>query len=1533
MDIMFKPNKSQLQLLLLASSLAIFLFMAGCTDPNENLTFSRCCDHSDDVYTCTAQVDPDTGQIIYDTNGISQLIGCGPCTHISRDGKVYAGSVAPANEIEPTLCENNCNFLMADCSDDENNTCFWVNGSSVTNLSVGSLCAKAIADPCIKNRCTAMMCGEEVPDTQPTMDSGSLNSLSGSDENKQNSYKKEAESGSNKGLIGKVCRLEPLNKKNSRLLTSKNWFVNTLRLGVQGSFSDYDRLRYYLPPTDFYCTSNNPNAVVDRFTAYLNGTRALDVFRGSAGIGLVCLDNVLSLDPEDYYGRWDCPLNGNYYPYNCPKRSDGDLEYERCVFGAMGSDKGDAKDNCNSACISGGSGNNFKAPLDYCEEVQEEVSPGVFEIKSYRCAMDPAIEYSVSQMGSPTAAYTACTKDCSFKKFKDCTDNQELLIYNNTISPNLVPYSSLIQKEVEPYTDIFRYAELLKEAYPSLPPPGPHDSPILCNDSNDPQNYYKCQLPVPTESASQQEKDKFLQEMMKQGPAGAKVFECSSNDDCLSGQCDKSAYFRGVCFHNETGAVIDCDCKMVSLCQMAFNCNSFSPGGPRQAICQANYESCKRAMGGQDSQNGDVVIACGYDHNDTKLYVGKYKVDGDRGADDDYNNVDEIRYYTFMDFACYKNNYTNINSPEYVPALEMATTMGYVSDAHICEYPNGDTSSYLCNNDLEERNCVSGTNKKKVGDYWIGNKCGEDLDWEGESSLRRHESKDAIEPRMMCPTGATLNSTAKGFMDYEYELWRRIFIFHYWRNVGMPVPSVQSVAGPFGPNLLQTSGQVEWCDDDPTLSLSGLRGQCNFDDSTGKYSCTCGDPHPWEEVKFKFARGCELEYGEDIELVDPNAYADNPSGAPGAFYYGFPTDKGKNDPNLAQGIAFMDRTWKLKGYGVCMFDEKNRPQVTEYGFCKPCGSMLSLAYQEVKNLSTNYCPEGCRLSLKHIDFYNFQWVCNCDEGKYPQKNFILNRPTGPIVYPRYDHITDKIIEYQGAGIIPILDIRDYVLDPPDNPSYLCLDGDESCSLYDAVEVGTGSPCSIWDRKCQVLSYPDWFLEFLRSNHSATILLAGDLEQDCSSNGPDCDDLVQRLTELSATHCPKCMKAIEYPPLLKTQDILNAQDQYPQELNDRITGLSNDAAEFNATNYDGPSTWVAGPDPPHMQMFDFVVLNIDLSNADLSNLTQLEEDLKGVSNISRRILQHIGKSTIWKLNYDRSTGGPGALVDENLYYTLYKITDELALKGVSGILLPPFDNADPDGSEINSDDPARMLALPPGSVSAQVNMPGTPFCAAQRGSTEFLHPEVIAGVQKVYTKENCSCVPCQGIEVATGQCKKDELCMDGRSCTQPNPPITGNYKCEGYCVYNNTCKLCNGTALAGKMTTCTAIRSTNRPAVVCCKGDPATDPPDCQDWPDCDRWEDITLEEMANTTLHPDSAYLIAGLPKEQSCCIQEGSATYTYRSSASVSMSSQPVMYPNYGSNETDCGQMSAPDPDNPATCGAPLPPITNTMWSCLAPY
>ncbi len=1590
----------------LISLILFFVLLPGCvSEPNANLSYGDCCAQQAAPYSCHVKFKPGTQTPELDSNGRAVLEGClGGCAALAKDGKVFDSS---GNEVPtPAITCGSCNFKRADCSNTVDpatglppNACYFIDDKlAATTDVVGPVCAPK-ADACTQNSCKAMIYGKSAMSLKHGINAKSITSAKtvGTTAGGTSALRTQA-ANKDSGLLSRAMIFAQMNLKLSNKLKTPDWTVNTLRLGIGGTFSDYDRARFYMPSTDFFCPAGNPLAMVDRFTSYLKVSSA----------GISPLDEFTSsYTTTNYITRCG---TGRQKPRNIGWHSlcscTPSTTLSPCGIDFYGDAASDAEENCAISCtdfsntLSSGN-NNFKAPLSLCKlSFKKDPITGVLLPDTYTCDSDPALAFPIPTPADQPKAQLSCMKACNYNALKSCDRNQELLTSYWWMNPansqyNIPPDPALLL--VAPFVDAAAYGGALDANYPGNPnapcPALDPNNPLIKSDA---ANYYKCLLPPPDtlEASGLRAKyglsdteysDTYATESTKAGPAGGKVFECIDDGDCLSSSCDKSAYSRSSCVL-DTGAQVPCGCRFIRSCDMEFRCAEYDGDSLAAFVCEANKKYCDNTQGGDTST---PVLICDYNsgNNDDKIIAwadNRYLLESGSSSTAAWNRL-TTDLQQFDKFIGEKNSDGTWKYPKEMESIDYAhpelATIQRMGMKEVCDPAKG----YPAN---PRWTCAPAGAYRAVQPEASQNGCNERvnspstvfLEWEPRGS--DWSGSDVVHPyyldnkqrKYACPPADRINLTTwKDDMTSFATTMRWTLSDKKFARTFSVVPNRQSVAsavsGAGNPALIVTGKTITWTSNDCSRSLSGRKPD--------------GSDCPAGEIRFPLAFYCKMTTDADSirDDVFQDGYPVDPSltsSTPDITLVDETKDSGLN---LLGGNTYftdeegpyrIDKTWKINSFGKCQAPG-NVLKTVSYGMCKSCGSMLSMAYQPVYDyysgdLTKDYCPSGCSplVRKQKSPIHIFSWsdpnFCECP-ADYPYQVFNLRRPDSPQMYPNFGFLASKIDEYQGAGVLPVLDIIKYdKLSISGGNNIIKVNYKEDCGRLGGKLLGASSGGSgvvnfgsVWD--CSVPSMNDWLLSYLNKSHAAAIIITDDLpsppiKSSRSHQPPQLSsrteaDFMARLNTV-ATICPDCLQALHYPSgnaLLSMSDVRAAKYNYPADLNYQIKSFTGLAAtfpgqppsakeiEFDINRTTMPDDWLFtfyGKVPRPVSDIRILVIDIDLSSVDMTSIETIDSDISGLINMSRRVLQHVGWPTLWKLDFP--PGAPGAYNQDLLYKRLYLRQRDMTLAGVTGILVPPLDY----GQQGAQNPTFPKLSIPgKGTLLASgqtVSSLGTAFCAAQKGSNTFLHPKITAGITKVIPKSSCACTPCTDMEIALGRCP-GQACEDGSVCTPKTGQAPGQVKCEPYCVVRD-CELCSGTLMGAKKITCNALRSDNEPPRLC--GPPGSP---WQNFPDCELLVDVQLKDVAaNIDVSPELyAPLIAGLPAGHRCCLQkvpgDVDTTYTYRSAASVTTSAEPVIFPAYGANTTDCGRM--PDPTDvaaAASCNAPPPPLNNMIWTCTAP-
>jgi hypothetical protein len=1500
--------------------LAVFssILIPGCNDPNSNLSYSECCfqNESLDHYTCKIKTKPN-GDPVLDSEGNTTLQGCGPCVKLDPSANPYDSG---GNLLEMIECENNCNFKKVNCTnEDERYSCYLLNETTNKNaldargnpILVAPICSAHEPDPCIQNECSAMAFGEPVPDPRKMLRAEDIDKASDEDGSAL------GEDDTVQGLVSKAFEISALDEDLTKKLRSGDWSINSLRLGMQGSFADYDEARFYLPPSDFYCGPINTQSIVDRYLYYMDadGT-ALDTFT-SPSLNYKKKLSLCEYDDETINGILDTPgIADDFY---------------------------------------------------YCTD------PTITTKKYYTGGTDEGANY----------AFLTCSQECNFALFKGCGENVELIKNTTDIAPPNQDEQEITVVDWRAYADQFSTAYPDPEDYytPCEDPLDPRNY-YKCQDDDfakDLQTRLDALPSEPTEEQRQTIISDLLNELkgslLKRGAPGSKVFECETGSDCLSGICDKGEYSRSTCFLDD-GTPVPCDCKYVIDCKQEFMCEGIASKKDKLK-CEASKRACLEIFPGEEpglrlmckythsyTPASNPYHSCGKNLDDDEQWFYEYHTEnpycdgvggsngGCGGTTPAWCAYPDVTYeITKMDCGGWKDKgcgYPNVNAfymvnsdgkaedksriahrtgasyEEHVKPIELLQRMNAVADLR-CIIPEAEGEDNCNKPALVAGICDNSACTASMNDCTVraDSSSGE---WVCKVTYKDKQGKTQ---QFTTTTGLTTECTG---IEKECSDWKMAGdafdnLHKEWFQSFDVAPEWQGVMGGDGVGYIYTHEYVTWRNDDCSLSLSGLKEN--------------GDKCPEEEIKFPFVHYCELttrDHGtsEVLRTVDFNDVAN-----------GVQSDDIFIAPEIT-GQGYNNKKWKVVGSGKCQDGDDTTPLVRTYGICQPCGSFISMAYQKVdewekKDSMNSYCPEQCeRKNLIYrqvIDGGTFEvevpasagQKCLCDYA--PQDGFVIGVESGVATDPNFGYIFSKVHEYQSNMIMPILDLTDYGLEVP-TTTKITADEEQACKVLGADEiVQKKKSCGFLNLfscpyyECTFAAKYDILLEVLQNKHSSVILLTDKLDEGAA--GEDIEDVKDRISVVKET-CPDCLVGIEYNKLLIPEDIRNDVDNpyYDTGLADILKGYSVDKArgldgvEFDPERMEPPTQWNDG-EPEDMQNVDVIFLDVDFGKIDTTNNITIENDLKTFANLSKNLLKHVGKPSVWMIKYDENRD---KLKDELIYKTMYKIEKEIALSGIISIMLPPLrdDNTPDDFDE-------SLLA-----GSEDVYDENTPFCAVQQSSVYYLAPEVRASLKRIIAKDDCYCKDCNRLEKSTGACMPNQaytLCVDGLQCTAQDglEPNSVGVKCQEDCIRKSDAKLCNSSANIDKEIICTALSPLGETPRECTIS--ASGYPDLEQFPD--NCESITIKKgiLADEILFPYAPSIIAGLPNSEICFIEQGSQTYTYRSDYVITRGAESAIFPSFGANTTDCAQFPG-DPDNNllSTCSDTSRmenPVNDKIWVC----
>lgn len=920
----------------------------------------------------------------------------------------------------------------------------------------------------------------------------------------------------------------------------------------------------------------------------------------------------------------------------------------------------------------------YKAPLHFCNKIKDKDGN-----EFYQCAADPSINFSSSgSSSSPINALFLCNFYCS--KIYSCSNN--LVLAKQEIEVNRSK-----QKVVHYNVNLSSYLSSLEKEYPA-----------------EAVDYYR------------KENEQGV------GPAGAKVFECTSDQDCLSGVCNKALYFRSSCFSKSDGSSIACNCTEAKSCIDAFKCDLYPIGSIEHEQCLSNKFFCELFNGEESS----AVVLCNFVPNTTDLYAydinnklytlgdpkkSSYSVLGPNSANGDWG------VYDFHEF----NKYLDKKNP---PPIEFANVMVK-------------KSVYGCYNQSSD----------KIVDPICNNKDTLVDDPKNKGSKKCKDSNNNLyNPH--CPSGTGISGDPQLYQFYidNDELWNSIYLLNnindknnemrwYWRNVFFLVPNKVIVSAKSNKIFFVTSRNTTF---DDLKSRFPFIDKCKLSRSTLKDIIDGnGDPNA-DLIEVSIRDIPKINHSQIEKYLSPIVYGSVINEVYSDYY------------------ALLDKTWILNGFGECNFTEITQDDATlkrlltkSYGICESCGSFISVAYQKVSD-ADRYTP-----------------------AEYTQRSSL--GATDPIMIytdPDFTYLTNKIHSYLENNVMPILDLTNYSknLNFPTSyqeqisfeienmadveslenleKTYSCLDKLNCEQKEDSNGDGTLDKyiCS-----CKVNLGKDGLLAYLQKDHQAVFLIVDYMDSPL-------EQISTRVNNVKAL-CPYCLVGLEYKPVISISSLTDLENLYGQTLNKSIYDLweiklpDKDLRGLPPENL-SPK---AGVQPPTtLQKIDFIVLNLNLSN--INNPNEYDKTIKNSAEFSRLLLNHIGKPSIWKLRFNPSAPSTANSYKDPVFFDkLFQYQRNLSLSGLVAILMPSLFDKE--------------------NISFKFETPYDPFfCSVQNGSLSFLNLDIQNDVTKLNSQQQpCnsnSCFPCSG-----NLCQK--TCLDGTQCPEVQ---SGDQTCNSYCISDPYC---------------------------------------------------------------------------------------------------------------------------------------------------
>ena len=528
---MMDMNRGSILLLLFA--LASLILLSGCTG---GASYTNCCVRSQ-IYNVSA-----TPPSILDAPSCMFSNGTlfGRC---DKDSTAILGGTANCTADIKGRCSDIKD--QQDCEKPET-TCQWkaIQGC-VGKESPGfayallPICTDAVPSNCIADSCTAMACGYAGYKIGPSPTAQDFNTAQ---QNGQVPFPQSQMSSGALNLQGTSCQFKTMDNKfyNEYRQSQGSLWINSFRIGVGRSFSDYEQSRYFFPASDKFCSTSAMQGK-DRFLVYLNA----DPSSGS-GTTTWCGD----LNPAGGTQYYFCSANKLNF-------SDSDTCSKYCFGGKVGG----TPDDCHPQTASVGlqkwcrSDNFVYNDKDLCRLNCPIISdPNKCTMGADLTVQYPFLDnggtdngrFRMNLLGDYYYGTNTAFEDCGF--FSCDGSHQDACKQSSWRDP----------QDIAPYC--FDYSPW------NCQPVDDANKDCLWTSNGGSPGYvqhmdWRNSREFSSELDSQYYKDHLLAQV-GQSPAEAQ-FECSSGTECLSGSCDTVQYNRVICKDkNNPDTSIYCGCSL-----------------------------------------------------------------------------------------------------------------------------------------------------------------------------------------------------------------------------------------------------------------------------------------------------------------------------------------------------------------------------------------------------------------------------------------------------------------------------------------------------------------------------------------------------------------------------------------------------------------------------------------------------------------------------------------------------------------------------------------------------------------------------------------------------------------------------------------------------------------------------------------------------------------------------------------------------------------------------------------------------------
>ncbi|MEW6035682.1 MAG: hypothetical protein AB1529_03655 [Candidatus Micrarchaeota archaeon] len=182
------------------------------------------------------------------------------------------------------------------CDDNATNTTGHCNVSVGTKSYLIPVCTQDQIVPCISQNCTAMVCGDFKfkPQFAPgfVTSGNDTSSAEGNVEGSSGDIPPDTGEGGAANFYKAQCRFLTMDAKLRQIMRSSKSSINVFRVGVGGSFDEFDQYRYFFPLSDKFCNINSGASGAQRVDRYMNYlTSSITGYNPGASINVNCLDD------------------------------------------------------------------------------------------------------------------------------------------------------------------------------------------------------------------------------------------------------------------------------------------------------------------------------------------------------------------------------------------------------------------------------------------------------------------------------------------------------------------------------------------------------------------------------------------------------------------------------------------------------------------------------------------------------------------------------------------------------------------------------------------------------------------------------------------------------------------------------------------------------------------------------------------------------------------------------------------------------------------------------------------------------------------------------------------------------------------------------------------------------------------------------------------------------------------------------------------------------------------------------------------